>query len=93
MEKRRLQSFTGRGFAFLLSFAMGISGISYVPAAKMTVEAADGVITINSADELGKIGKDSNYPMNGDYVLGTDRRKQRSSVWSCRRRQGVQRHV
>ena len=72
MEKRRLQSFTGRGFAFLLSFAMGISGISYVPAAKMTVEAADGVITINSADELGKIGKDSNYPMNGDYVLGTD---------------------
>ena len=72
MEKRRLQSFTGRGFAFLLSFVMGISGISYVPAAKMTAEAADGVITINSADELGKIGKDSNYPMNGDYVLGTD---------------------
>ena len=44
MEKRRLQSFTGRGFAFLLSFVMGISGISYVPAAKMTAEAADGVI-------------------------------------------------
>ncbi|MEY8426109.1 CotH kinase family protein [Lachnospiraceae bacterium 46-15] len=72
MKKRGLQSFAGRGLAFVLSFAMGISGISYVPAAKMMVEAADGVITINSADELGKIGKDSNYPMNGDYVLGAD---------------------
>ncbi|MEY8516402.1 CotH kinase family protein [Lachnospiraceae bacterium 29-84] len=47
-------------------FCAHLEGIAVVKA------AGPSVISIGSADELAKIGTDSNYPMTGDYVLSAD---------------------
>lgn len=72
MEKKGRKKRMKRGVALLLSVVVSISGISYVPAAKMTAKAADDPIQISSAADLKKIGNDASYPMNGDYVLTED---------------------
>lgn len=41
-------------------------------AALVQAAEADSIISIASAEELAKIGTDSNYPMSGDYVLTAD---------------------
>lgn len=72
MGKRERKKCMRRGFAFLLSLAVGMSGIGYVPASKITAEAADQRIPITSAEDLKKIGNDASFPMDGDYVLTQD---------------------
>ena len=72
MEKRKMQRLAKRSAALLLSTVVGLSGISYVPAAGTTAKAAGNAIEIASEAELAKIGKDSSHPMDGDYVLTKD---------------------
>lgn len=72
MRSKRLQNFARRGFAGLLSLAVGISGWGFVPSGSQTAQAADGAISIGSAAELSKIGVDASYPLSGDYVLTKD---------------------
>ncbi len=41
-------------------------------AAFVQAAAGDNVISIQTAEDLAKIGTDSQYPMNGDYILEAD---------------------
>ena len=53
----------------ILSSAMGLGGM--MPGSKLTTEAAD-FIPISTAEELLKIGRQSSYPLTGDYKLTAD---------------------
>lgn len=52
-----------------MAFVMVATSITFTGAAK--TEAAD-VIRISTAEELQKIGNDSSYPLDGDYILVND---------------------
>ena len=65
------KSFTKRCLALFLSVIMIVSNMEMITATEVQT-SENGVIQIDSAEELAKIGVDENYPMTGDYVLGAD---------------------
>ena len=71
MKNKEQKNYVKRGFSLLLSLAVSISGLGYIPGTEMAAEAA-GPIQISSAADLKKIGKDAEHPMNGDYELVND---------------------
>ena len=72
MERTRRKWFFEKAVSLMLSFALCLSGMGLVPGGTVTAEAASNVISIASAADLAKIGKDDKYPMDGDYVLTED---------------------
>ncbi len=69
MKRNQKGGMPQRALSFVLAFAVWFSGLSLAPAGDVEVQAASNVISISSAKELAKIGKDASYPMDGDYVL------------------------
>ncbi len=72
MERKKKKRFWKKHLSMALSFALCFSGVSMAPGGSADVKAADAKISIASADELAKIGKDAAYPMSGDYELTED---------------------
>ena len=68
-KKKRLRE---RLFCQFLAASMVLSGITVWPDAREAAFAAEEKIQIESVEDLEKIGKDSRYPMNGDYELAAD---------------------
>lgn len=66
-------NFAKKGLAVFLSAAMIVSNLEIFAATEVLAETKEtGVIQIDTADELAKIGTTGDYPMSGDYVLGAD---------------------
>lgn len=72
MYRRKRKNFKKRVLSAVLACSMVISGVLMLPLENGTVFAAESVIEIASAEDLAKIGKDTSYPMNGDYELTDD---------------------
>ena len=69
MKQNSRNKIWGRMFSWVLAAALLFSNAE--PAAM--VQAQEGTaISIGTAEDLAKIGTDSNYPMTGDYVLTED---------------------
>ncbi|MCR5793702.1 MAG: CotH kinase family protein [Lachnospiraceae bacterium] len=64
------KQFLSRITAYACAFTMLVSGSHFPMLA--TANAETNTISIDSADELAKIGNDAGYPLNGDYKLTAD---------------------
>ncbi len=71
MKRRRRNKTLLKAFSLILSFTLFLTGIGITPSGGDTVKAAD-IISITDAEGLAKIGRDPNYPMDGDYRLAAD---------------------
>lgn len=73
VEMKKVQKLLRRSLATGLALVMTVSSMTIVPGSWQVYAAeASGQIGISNADELKKIGKDKDYPMDGDYVLTDD---------------------
>ena len=72
MYRRKRKNFKKKVLSAVLACSMVISGVLMLPLENGTVFAAESIIEIASAEDLAKIGKDTSYPMNGDYELTDD---------------------
>ena len=72
-EMKKVQKLLKRSLATGLALVMIVSSMTIVPGSwQVHAAEASGQIGISNADELKKIGKDKDYPMDGDYVLTDD---------------------
>ena len=70
---KKVQKLLRRSLATGLALVMTVSSMTIVPGSwQVHAAEASGQIGISNADELKKIGKDKDYPMDGDYVLTDD---------------------
>lgn len=70
---KKVQKLLRRSLATGLALMMIVSSMTIVPGSwQVHAAEASGQIGISNADELKKIGKDKDYPMDGDYVLTDD---------------------
>lgn len=70
---KKVQKLLRRSLATGLALVMTVSSMTIVPGSwQVHAAEASGQIGISNADELKKIGKDKDYPMDGDYVLTND---------------------
>ena len=70
VEMKKVQKLLRRSLATGLALVMTVSSMTIVPGSwQVHAAEASGQIGISNADELKKIGKDKDYPMDGDYVL------------------------
>lgn len=70
---KKVQKLLKRSLATGLALVMIVSSMTIVPGSwQVHAAEASGQIGISNADELKKIGKDKDYPMDGDYVLTDD---------------------
>lgn len=70
---KKVQKLLRRNLATGLALVMTVSSMTIVPGSwQVHAAEASGQIGISNADELKKIGKDKDYPMDGDYVLTDD---------------------
>lgn len=73
VEMKKVQKLLRRSLATGLALVMTVSSMTIVPGSwQVHAAEASGQIGISNADELKKIGKDKDYPMDGDYVLTDD---------------------
>lgn len=72
MERGQRKRLFKRAAGLLLSLAVCVSGISIWPGGETTAKAASNAVSIASAADLAKIGRDARYPLDGDYVLTAD---------------------
>ncbi len=69
MKHHSTEKLWGRFFAWVLATALLFSNLE----STVLVQAAgENAISIQTAEDLAKIGVDSNYPMTGDYKLDAD---------------------
>ena len=69
MKHHSTEKLWGRFFAWVLAVALLFSNLE----STVLVQAAgENAISIQTAEDLAKIGVDSNYPMTGDYKLDAD---------------------
>ena len=72
MKQKQRKRFCKKAACLLLSFVVCLSGMGIAPGGEVTAKAASNAISIASAADLAKIGRDAGYPMDGDYVLTAD---------------------
>lgn len=72
MKKEKKKHFWKKKMSLVLSFAICLTGIGFAPVGNDEAKAAEQSIPITSAEELKKIGVDSQFPLSGDYLLKED---------------------
>ena len=66
VEMKKVQKLLRRSLATGLALVMTVSSMTIVPGSwQVHAAEASGQIGISNADELKKIGKDKDYPMDG----------------------------